>query len=101
MYYLKEEERGFYPKEDLIVPGRYEISILPRETKEITFVASLEDNTEQIDSNKVFKSEIERVNKIIISKNNCIFNSSIYLIAITCFNRIVITYITRKRHNTF
>lgn len=65
MYYLKEEERGFYPKEDLIVPGRYEISILPRETKEITYVASLEDNTEQIDSNKVFKSEIERVNKII------------------------------------
>lgn len=65
MYYLKEEERGFYPKEDLIVPGRYEIVLDPKENKEITFVASLEDNTEQIDSNKVFKDEIARVSKII------------------------------------
>lgn len=65
MYYLKEEERGFYPKEDLVVPGRYEINLLPKESKEITFIASLEDNTEQIDSNKVFKDEIQRVNEIV------------------------------------
>lgn len=65
MFYLKEEERGFYPEEDLIIPGRYEVIIKARETKEITFVASLEDNTEQIDSNKVFESEIERQKKII------------------------------------
>ena len=65
MFYLKEEERGFFAEENLIVPGRYEIELKPRELKEITFVASLEDNTEQIDSNKVFKEEIDRVQKII------------------------------------
>ena len=65
MFYIKEEERGFYPKEDLIVPGRYEITIKPKETKEVTFVASLEDNTEQINSNSVFKQEKERIEKIV------------------------------------
>ncbi len=65
MYYLKEDERGFYPKENLAVPGRYEIYIEPKAKKEITFVASLEDNTEQIDASKVFKDEEERINKII------------------------------------
>ena len=38
MYYLKEEERGFYPQENLAVPGRFEIEIEPGEIKEITFV---------------------------------------------------------------
>ena len=65
MYYLKEDERGFYPKENLVVPGRYEIHLNPKEKKEITFVASLEDNTEQVDANKVFQEEEERINKII------------------------------------
>lgn len=65
MFYLKEEERGFYPEENLAVAGRYEIKIKARETKEITFVASLEDNTEQIDSNKVFENEIKRLKKVI------------------------------------
>lgn len=65
MYYLKEEERGFEAEEDLIVPGRYEIEIKAKETKEITFVASLEDNTEQIDSNKVFEDEINRIKNVI------------------------------------
>lgn len=65
MLYIKEEERGFYPEEDLLVPGRYEISIKPKETKEITFVASLEDNTEQIDANKVFESEIKRLQEVV------------------------------------
>ena len=65
MFYLKEEERGFFPEENLLVPGRYEIDIKPNEMKEITFVASLEDNIEQIDSNKVFKDEIERQDNII------------------------------------
>lgn len=65
MYYLKEAERGFDAEEDLIVPGRYEVQIAAKETKEITFVASLEDNTEQVDSNTVFKNEIERIQAII------------------------------------
>ena len=65
MYYLKEEERGFYPEEDLTVPGRYEVNLKAKESKEITFVASLEDNTEQVDANKVFEDEIARINKVV------------------------------------
>lgn len=65
MYYLKEEERGFYPKEDLVVPGRFEIELNPKEEKEITVIASLDKDTEKIDSNEVFKNEISRVNKVI------------------------------------
>ena len=65
MYYLKEEERGFPAEEDLAVPGRYEVIINPKELKEITFVASLEDNTEQIDANKLFEEETKRVEQII------------------------------------
>ena len=64
MYYLKEEERGFYPEEDLAVPGRYEVSLKAKESKEITFVASLEDNTEQVDANKVFEEEIKRLQQV-------------------------------------
>lgn len=65
MYYLKEEERGFYPKEDLVVPGRFEIELKARESKEITIVASLDENIDKIDSNKVFEEEIARVNNVI------------------------------------
>ena len=65
MYYIKEDERGFFPEEDLIVPGRYEIELEAKESKEITFVASLEDNTEQIDANKVFEDELNRLQEII------------------------------------
>lgn len=65
MYYLKEEERGFYPQENLAVPGRFEISINPNEIKEITFVGSLEDNIEEIDGNKVIENEIKRLDSLI------------------------------------
>jgi len=65
MFYLKEEERGFYPQENHVVAGRYEIILKPRETKEVTFIASLEDNIEQINSQKVIDSEIERQKQII------------------------------------
>ena len=65
MFYIKEEERGFFPEENLSVPGKYEIDIKPKELKEVTFVASLEDNTEEIDSNKVFEDEINRLKQIV------------------------------------
>ena len=38
IYYLKEDERGFYPEENLVVPGRYEINLKSGETNKITFV---------------------------------------------------------------
>lgn len=65
MFYLKEEERGFYPEENLLVPGRFEITLKPRETKEITFIGSLEENIEEIDSNSVIENEIKRLQEII------------------------------------
>ena len=65
MFYLKEEERGFYPEENLLVPGRFEISIKPKETKEITFVASLNENIEKINSSEVIENEINRLKRIV------------------------------------
>lgn len=69
MYYIKEEERGFYPKEDLLVPGKYEVEIEKNEKKIITFVASLEENIEEIDGENVIKKEINRLEKIISNTN--------------------------------
>lgn len=65
MYYLKEEERGFFPEEDLCVPGRYEIIIEPKKKKEITIVVSLDSDIENIEANTVFESEIERLEAIV------------------------------------
>lgn len=65
MFYLKEEERGFYPEENLLVPGRFEIDLKPRETKEITFIASLNENIKNINSNLIIENEIERLKKIV------------------------------------
>ncbi|MBR3613653.1 MAG: glycogen debranching enzyme N-terminal domain-containing protein [Clostridia bacterium] len=67
MFYLKEEERGFYPEENLLVPGRFEIMIKPKETKEITFIASLDENIENIDGNSIIENEIKRLKKIVES----------------------------------
>ncbi len=67
MYYIEEEKRGFYPEEDLYVPGRYEISINPNEEKEICFTCSLEENIEEIDVKKIINQEITRINELIIT----------------------------------
>ena len=67
MYYIEEEKRGFYPEEDLIVTGRYEIELLPNEEKEIGFICSLESNIEEIDIKKVIDNEIIRINNLIIN----------------------------------
>lgn len=65
IYYLKEDERGFMPEENLAVSGRYEVFIQAETEKTITFVGSLEDNVEIIDGEKVIKQEIERIEKSI------------------------------------
>ena len=51
MYYLEEEKRGFFPEENLAVPGRYEIEI--------------EENIEEIDVKKVINKEITRINELM------------------------------------
>lgn len=65
MFYIEEEKRGFYPEEDLAVVGRYEINIQPKEEKEISFICSLEDNIDEINTKEVIQKEIKRVDKIV------------------------------------
>ena len=69
IYYLKEDERGFYPEENLSVPGRFEVNLRAEEINKITFVGSLEENIEEIDGFEVAKNEIERVQEIIEGAN--------------------------------
>ena len=69
MYYIEEEKRGFYPEEDLVVPGRYEIELFPNEEKEVCFVCSLENNIEELDTKKVIDNEIIRINDLVINSS--------------------------------
>lgn len=69
MFYVEEEKRGFYPEEDLFVPGRYEINIEANATKEFTIVCGLEENIEEIDGKTIIQNEKERLDKIIDASN--------------------------------
>ena len=69
MFYVEEEKRGFYPEEDLFVPGRYEINIDANATKEFTIVCGLEENIEEIDGKIVIENEKKRLDKIIDASN--------------------------------
>lgn len=65
MFYVEEEKRGFYPEEDLFVPGRYEIEIEANQIKSFTIVCALEENIEEIDGKTVLLNEEKRLSKII------------------------------------
>ena len=65
MFYIEEEKRGFYPEENHIVPGRYEIKIEANEEKEISFVCSFEENIEEIDVKNLIEKEEKRVTQMI------------------------------------
>ncbi len=69
MYYIKEEQRGFYSEENLAVSGRYEVELQPKEIKEIYFVVSLDENVEKINVPDVFEKEQERLEKIVENSN--------------------------------
>ena len=66
MYYIEEEKRGFYPEEDLYVPGRYDITLQPNEEKELEFVCSLEENIDELNTKDLINNEITRINELII-----------------------------------
>ena len=66
MYYIEEEKRGFAPKENHSVVGRYEITLMPGEEKEINYICSLQDNIEEIKVKKVISNEIVRINQMLI-----------------------------------
>jgi len=65
MFYIEEEKRGFRAEENHAIAGRYEIEIKPNEYKEITFVASLEENIEELDGKKVISKEIVRLSELL------------------------------------
>lgn len=67
MYYIEEEKRGFYPEENLAVPGRFEIDLNPNEEKEVFVICSLEENIEQINVKKVINNEIVRINELMFN----------------------------------
>ena len=65
MYYLKEEERGYYPEENLAVTGCYTIKLNPRESKTVNFIISLESNIDKLKPEKIFEDEEKRLQSII------------------------------------
>ena len=69
MFYIEEERRGFYPEENLAVPGRFEITIPKNSKKEISFICSLEENIEEINIRKVINKQKIRINKMIEDSN--------------------------------
>ena len=69
MFYIEEEKRGFYPKENHVVPGVFEIDINPNEEKEISFICSLEENIEEIDVKELIEKEEKRLQKEIQQAN--------------------------------
>lgn len=65
MFYIEEQKRGFYPKENHSVIGVYEIDLKPNEEKDISFVCGFEENIEEVNLVDVLKKEIKRVDKLI------------------------------------
>lgn len=65
MFYIEEEKRGFGAEENHAIAGRYEIEINPNEQKDITFVASLENNIEEIEATKIINREIARITELV------------------------------------
>ena len=65
MYYVEEEKRGFYPLENLSVPGRFEVMLPSNTTKTLEFICSLNENIDEIKIDDVIKKEEKRVNKLI------------------------------------
>ena len=64
MFYVEEEKRGFFPEENHVVCGRYEIELKPEEEKEFAFICSLEENIDEIEPKEVINNEIIRQNKV-------------------------------------
>ena len=57
MYYVEEEKRGFYPLENLSVPGRFEVMLPSNTTKTLEFICSLNENIDEIKIDDVIKKK--------------------------------------------
>ncbi len=69
MFYIEEEKRGFYPEENHIVPGKYEIEINPKEEKEISFICSLEEDIEKQNVHEFIRNERDRIEELFEQSN--------------------------------
>ena len=65
MYYPIEEERGFYAEENHAVPGEYNILIPANTVKDISFICSLEENIDEVNSVNVINEEVSRLSGIV------------------------------------
>lgn len=63
MFYIEEEKRGFFPEENHVVSGVFEVDIEPGEEKEIFVICSLEDNIDEISGKQMINNEIIRQNE--------------------------------------
>ena len=64
MFYIEEEKRGFYPEENHVVSGVFEIEIEPNEEKDVSFICTMEENIDEIDAKALINSEIVRISTI-------------------------------------
>lgn len=64
MFYIKEQQRGFYPDENHCVPGVYEVEIDSNTEKELSFVFSFEENIDEINVKDLITKEITRQNEL-------------------------------------
>ena len=65
MFYVEEEKRGFISEENHAIPGIFEITIEPNETKEISVVCSLDEDVSGKVAKDIIKKEIKRLDKIV------------------------------------
>ena len=65
MFYIEEQKRGFYPEENHVVVGRYEVEIPKNSSKEISFVCSFEENIDEIDVGKLIQKEKRRIQTLV------------------------------------
>ena len=65
MFYIEEEKRGFYPKENHSVTGVYEVEIKPNESKTLTFICGLEENIEEINASDVLAEEVKKIEDLV------------------------------------
>lgn len=65
MYYEKESERGFYPYENQLMPGSFEINLEPNEEKIIDVICSTNKDIDEIVGINLINDQIKRVSEII------------------------------------
>ena len=65
MFYVEEEKRGFNAEENHAICGRYEVKIEANSYKEIAFIASLEENIEELNGKTIISKEIVRLSGLI------------------------------------